>query len=115
MESHILKERGIKDIAFLDPVSINEKTLQDPGTAHYLYGAFCKLKMKKSILIAYNCKSHYVLLDICILESSIKVYDSKNRHLSMLDPLIQLLNYAFGIYCNKKENKGMHRPFCKTF
>ncbi|CAN6336211.1 unnamed protein product [Urochloa humidicola] len=55
MESHILKKREIEDIAFLDPVSVNEKTLLDPGTAHYLYHAFCKLKMKKSILLAYNC------------------------------------------------------------
>ncbi|CAN6275253.1 unnamed protein product [Urochloa humidicola] len=75
MESHILKKWEIEDIAFLDPVSVNEKTLLDPGTAHYLYHAFCKLKMKKSILLAYNYSSHYVLLDICLLESSIKVYD----------------------------------------
>ncbi|CAN6288463.1 unnamed protein product [Urochloa humidicola] len=71
--------------------------------------------MNKSILLMYNCKFHYILLDICLLESSIKMYDSKNRPLTIIDPLIELLNYIFEMYCNKKKNKGLHRPYCKKF
>jgi len=51
MESHLLKERGIKDIAFLDPVAVNEKNFANVDTMHYLYNAFCLLKMKESIRI----------------------------------------------------------------
>ncbi|CAN6372084.1 unnamed protein product [Urochloa humidicola] len=95
MESHQLKERGIKDVAFLDPVAVNETTIAQPDTARYLYNAFCKLKMNTSILLPYNFLNHFVLVDICLLESSIKVYDSKDRPLTMIDPLLQVLNRIF--------------------
>ncbi|CAO2149012.1 unnamed protein product [Urochloa humidicola] len=99
MESHQLKERGIKDVAFLDPVAVNEMTIAQPDTAHYLYNAFCKLKMNTSILLPYNFLS-------------IKVYDSKDRPLTMIDPLLQVLNRIFKMFCKKKENRGFHRPYC---
>ncbi|CAN6183257.1 unnamed protein product [Urochloa humidicola] len=75
METQLLRKRNIKGIAFLDPVGVNEKTVGQPVTLHYLYNAFCILKDNRSILLPYNCMGHFVLLDINLLESSIGVYD----------------------------------------
>ncbi|CAN6293739.1 unnamed protein product [Urochloa humidicola] len=109
METQLLRKRNIKGIAFLDPVGVNEKTIGHPVTLHYLFNAFCILKDNRSILLPYNCKGHFVLLDINLLESSIGVYDSKARPLTMIDPLTKLLNKVFKMFC--KKNKGHHRPY----
>ena len=56
MESFTCQKKGIKDIAYLDPQTVNENTLEHEDTYHYLLEAFHALKFKQHILLSYNCK-----------------------------------------------------------
>jgi len=56
MESFTCQKKGITNIAYLDPQTVNENTLKHAGTYTYLLDAFHALKFKKHILLSYNCK-----------------------------------------------------------
>ncbi|OEL14794.1 hypothetical protein BAE44_0024187 [Dichanthelium oligosanthes] len=69
MEAHQCKLRNKTKIAFLYPVRVNEKTCKCINSNPHdiilhLTMAFLECQDKESILLAYNCDYHYVLLDI---------------------------------------------------
>ncbi|KAG2562468.1 hypothetical protein PVAP13_8KG074601 [Panicum virgatum] len=112
MESHKCRRCGINNIGFLDPSTVHENTVNLPSTVDYLYKAFLSMQDKRSILLSYNCFYHHVLLDINLNNSRIEVYDSRKRPLSLIQPVIDVVNKAFAKY--RKKSK-IHRPFWGDF
>ncbi|KAG2584011.1 hypothetical protein PVAP13_6KG256506 [Panicum virgatum] len=112
MESHKCRRCGINNIGFLDPSTVHENTVNLPSTVDYLYKAFLSMQDKRSILLSYNCFYHHVLLDISLNDSRIEVYDSRKRPLSLIQPVIDVVNKAFAKY--RKKSK-IHRPFWGDF
>jgi hypothetical protein len=54
MEAHKCKERGINNIDFLDPTSINEATVGFRSTVDVVCYVFVDMQDKKWILLPYN-------------------------------------------------------------
>ncbi|OEL35220.1 hypothetical protein BAE44_0003761 [Dichanthelium oligosanthes] len=91
MEAHHCKLKNKTDIAFLDPVIVNEKTCKGIWhdaceTITKLLKVFKECKDKESILLAYNCDFYYIFLDIKLHSGIIKVYNSKRRPLKHSNP-----------------------------
>ena len=54
MEEHKCKEKGINDIGFLDPTSINRCTINFRSTVDIVCDAFLHIQDKKGILLPYK-------------------------------------------------------------
>jgi hypothetical protein len=59
MEAHKFKERGINDIGFLDPTSINEAIVGFRSTVNAGCDALVDMQDKKWILLPYNHQCMY--------------------------------------------------------
>ena len=55
IESHKCRQEGINIVGFLDPSTVNEKTINLPATVGYLYNAFLATLDKRCILLSYKC------------------------------------------------------------
>jgi hypothetical protein len=118
MEAHKCKERGINDIGFLDPTSINEATVGFRSTADAVCDALVDMQDKKCILLSYNhqyvypnsyifpfndhksnlhighpkCSNHYILIVMNLDKSKIRILDSKRLSCDLIQPCIDMLN-----------------------
>ncbi|XP_039775654.1 uncharacterized protein LOC120643368 [Panicum virgatum] len=117
MEAQQCIVRNINHVAFLDLERLNNHTCNGRGAelwdlANDLARIFLEFQRKESILLAYECDYHYVLIEIMLEQSVVNVYDSKRRPLSHIIALEHILNMAFEQYRKKSKR---HRPFWKDF
>ncbi|KAL6619930.1 hypothetical protein ACP70R_035069 [Stipagrostis hirtigluma subsp. patula] len=67
MSVHKCREKGIKEFGFLDPISINEKTvMEEPkNTEDALYKAMLAYQDKESVLLIYNFRAFGRYRKVC--------------------------------------------------